>query len=83
MLRQNASRNLARHPIRRVGWLALLLLLCAGWGVSILLHPTPTPVDLPSVVGARLKAGDLIFRIGNEWQGDAVRGMASILASRE
>jgi hypothetical protein len=83
--RQTAPRNLARHRVRRAGWLALalLLLLCVGWGANVLLHPTLTPVDLPSVVDARLKAGDLIFRIGNEWQGDAVRGMASILASRE
>ncbi|MDR2129241.1 MAG: hypothetical protein LBP52_09295 [Burkholderiaceae bacterium] len=39
------------------------------------------PLGLPPAVDARVKAGDLIFRIGNEWQSDAVRGAGAFFAA--
>jgi cell wall-associated NlpC family hydrolase len=79
-------RHPVTNPARRIGQavLALLFLLCAGWGVSVWRHLAPNaPIHLSPAVDASIKAGDLIFRIGNEWQGDAVRGISSLWAARE
>jgi cell wall-associated NlpC family hydrolase len=50
-------------------------LLAAGWalistGTSA---PRSTPIVLAAEIDTRLRAGDLVFRIGNEWQSDVVR----------
>lgn len=75
-----------RHSMRRnIGRLALLLLflLVAGWGMRVWLYPTTSAlITLSPTVDASLKAGDLIFRIGNEWQGDAVRSITSLWSTR-
>jgi cell wall-associated NlpC family hydrolase len=64
--------------------LAFCFLFGAGWLVSFLAHsPASVPLFLPPAVDARVKAGDLIFRIGNEWQSDAVRGVGVFFAKRE
>ncbi|MDR3087506.1 MAG: hypothetical protein LBU45_06095 [Azoarcus sp.] len=64
----------------------IFLLIGATWGAGVFLRryaPTDAPIRLPSALELRLKAGDLIFRVGNEWQSDAVRGAESLLANRK
>jgi hypothetical protein len=74
----------AHHSLRRFGRIVLTLLLGAGWIAGFLTHsPARAPLRLPSAVDARIKAGDLIFRIGSEWQSDAVRGAGVFFARRE
>ncbi|MCL2589860.1 MAG: hypothetical protein FWD67_03000 [Betaproteobacteria bacterium] len=57
-------------------WLFCLALAAA---VSVFaMRSTPVPaIVLPTEISSQLEAGDLIFRIGDGWQSEAVRGMAS------
>ena len=51
--------------------LVLVMLLVAGR-----LRMNMAPVILPASVNAQMREGDVIFRIGSEWQGFAVRSVA-------
>jgi hypothetical protein len=43
--------------------------------------PAPA-IALPDEISSRLKPGDLVFRIGDGWQSEVVRGMASARRQR-
>ncbi|MDR2690327.1 MAG: hypothetical protein LBB76_11305 [Azoarcus sp.] len=54
--------------------LLAVLLVTAGWvGWTVFIGTRAAPIVLAAEIDARLQAGDLVFRIGNEWQSDVVR----------
>lgn len=59
-------------------WLSCLLLIAAITAFAMRGADEPEPVvaiDLPAEISSRLQPGDLIFRIGDGWQSEVVRGM--------
>jgi len=80
MLRQAArGRGFFAFPIR------FLLLALAVTAAAFVMRDTDKPnsaIALPAEISAQLQPGDLIFRIGDDWQSDAVRGVANTRQQR-
>lgn len=63
-------------PVKRL----LFLVLLAGvvyFAPRFVSAPAPTRMSLPAGFAGQLEAGDVIFRIGEGWRSDAVRGMGN------
>jgi hypothetical protein len=69
-------RGFAFFPLLK--WLPYLALVVAATAFWMRGTGSPAPaIVLPGEISSRLQAGDLIFRIGDSWQSEIVRSMAS------
>ena len=69
---------------RLAAWLVFGLALIATVAAFVVRgrSQVASSIVLPAEISSRLQAGDLIFRIGDGWQSETVRGMASIRRER-
>jgi hypothetical protein len=65
----------AKRLLPLLTMLFLAVWMARAWRVPPFLNTDTPALVLPAEIDARIREGDLIFRIGTEWQGDMVRAL--------